>query len=317
VIERHGGAPGKPAVVYRFAGDQAVLAEYGPNELDLTLNFFALAVERVVAARAVEGVTEAAPGFRSLLVRYDPLAIPCEGVVAELHAAYAELPASTRMVVPSRCVSLPVAFDDSQTRAAVERYAQTIRGDAPNCETGSNVDYAVRYNGMANREELYATALGGEHWNAFTGFFPGLPFMFPLDPRHIVVTPKYNPTRTWTPEAAFALGGPCFTIYPVESPGGYQLLGRTLPIYDIEARNSAFAASPLLLRAGDRVRFRQVDESELLELWEDVRHDRYRYEIVETDFDVGAYLEWLPTVAGEAAEQRRQRERAAASTPIP
>jgi allophanate hydrolase subunit 1 len=214
-------------------------------------------------------------------------------------------------------VHLPLAFDDSQTRAAVERYAHSIRKDAPNCEGGSNVDYVVRYNGLESREALYEAALATEQWSAFIGFFPGLPFMFPLDPRDAIFVPKYNPTRTWTPEGALGIGGPCYAIYPVESAGGYQLIGRTLPVYDLQGRNAVFRQNPLLLRAGDRVRFHRVEEDELLRLFDDVHADRYEYRIEEGSFDVGAYLDWTRTVSEEADERRRQREEAAAATPVP
>ena len=142
--------------------------------------------------------------------------------------------------------------------------------------------------------------LASEQWSAFIGFFPGLPFMFPLDPRETVFVPKYNPTRTWTPEGAVGIGGPCFAIYPVESAGGYQLVGRTLPVYDLAARNAVFRENPLLLRPGDRVKFHRIEEDELLQLFEDVRADRYRYEIEDSPFDVGAFLDWLPTIREEA-----------------
>jgi urea carboxylase len=228
-----------------------------------------------------------------------------------------ELPAERDIEIPSRVVQLPVAFADSQTGQAVQRYIHSIRKDAPNTEGGNNIDYIVRYNGLSGREELYETVLATEQWTAFIGFFPGLPFMFPLDPRDAVFVPKYNPTRTWTPEGALGLGGPCFAIYPVESAGGYQLVGRTLPIYDLQGRNAAFSENPLLLRAGDRVTFHRVEEEELLELFEDVRADRYRYEIDQDVFDVGAYLDWLPQVRNEAEERHRRREDAAAVTPVP
>jgi allophanate hydrolase subunit 1 len=221
------------------------------------------------------------------------------------------------MAIPSRLVHLPVAFDDTQTRAAVERYINTIRKDAPNAEGGTNIDYMVRCNGLPDRESLYESVLATEHWTAFIGFFPGLPFMFPLDPRHAVVAPKYNPTRTWTPEGALGLGGPCWAIYPVESAGGYQLIGRTLPIYDLAARNAAFRESPLLLRAGDRIRFHRIEEDELLSLFEDVRADRYRYAIDHGTFDVGAFLRFTGEIRDETEDRRRVREEAAASTPVP
>ena len=132
-----------------------------------------------------------------------------------------------------------------------------------------------------------------------------------------MVAPKYNPTRTWTAEGALGVGGPCWAIYPVESAGGYQLVGRTLPIYDIAGRNEIFRENPLLLRAADRVAFRRVEEDGLLALWEDVRADRYRYQIEDGTFDVGAHLEWTATVEDEALERRRRREAAAASTLVP
>jgi allophanate hydrolase subunit 1 len=221
------------------------------------------------------------------------------------------------ITIPSRVVHLPIAFDDSETRAAVERYVHSIRSDAPNAEGGTNIDYVVRYNGLSDREELYETALATEHWTGFIGFFPGLPFMFPLDPRDAIFVPKYNPTRTWTPEGAVGIGGPCYAIYPVESAGGYQLIGRSLPIYDVRARNEVFRQNPLLLRAGDRVKFHRVSQDELLQQFDEVHADTYRYRIEDATFDVGAFLEWTATVADEADERRRRREEAAAATPVP
>jgi allophanate hydrolase subunit 1 len=307
----------KPRITYRYAGDRAVLVEYGEMEFDLTLNFFVLAVDAALAKDRPEGLVETAPGFRSILVTYDPLELAVADLVQHLHGVHDGIQSEHGIEIPSRLVHLPLAFDDSQTQQAVQRYINSIRKDAPNAEGGTNVDYIVRYNGLADREELYGTVLGTEQWSAFIGFFPGLPFMFPLDPRDACFVPKYNPTRTWTPEGALGIGGPCYAIYPVESAGGYQLVGRTLPIYDLQGRNEVFRQNPLLLRAGDRVKFERVEEGELLQLFEDVHADRYRYRIEDSPFDVGAYLDWLPTIAGEAEERRRKREQAAAATPVP
>ncbi len=317
VIGEHPAQGGKPRITYRLAGDRAVLVEYGDMEFDLALNFFVLAVDQALRADRPDGLIETAPGFRSILVTYEPLAIAQAELLDHLVGVHDGLRAEREIEIPSRVVHLPLAFDDSQTRAAVERYTHSIRRDAPNCEGGSNVDYVVRYNGLGSREELYEAVLATEQWSAFIGFFPGLPFMFPLDPRDAIFVPKYNPTRTWTPEGALGIGGPCFAIYPVESAGGYQLVGRTLPIYDLQGRNEVFRENPLLLRAGDRVRFHRVDEDELLRLFEDVHADRYRYRIEEGTFDVGAYLDWTETVRTEADERRRRREAAAAETPVP
>jgi urea carboxylase len=317
IIDRADAEGGKPGVTVRQAGDQALLVEYGEMTFDLTLSFFALAMDAALHSQPIEGMIETAPGFRSMLVSYDPLRLTNSAMADHLLGAYERLPAEREIEIPSRTVSLPLAFDDSQTRVAVERYVHSIRADAPNCEGGHNIDYIVRYNGLADREELYEHVLATEHWTAFIGFFPGLPFMFPIDPRHVVVAPKYNPTRTWTPEGAVGVGGPCFAIYPVASPGGYQLFGRSLPIYDLQRRNSAFHDDPLLLRPADRVTFYRVSEDELLSLWEDVHADRYVYDCGEdASFDVGAYLELSQRVRDEANEARRRREQAAAATPV-
>jgi allophanate hydrolase subunit 1 len=317
IIDRRDAAADKPKVTVRQAGDRALLVEYGEMEFDLTLNFFVLAMDTALREKPVDGLIETAPGFRSLMATYDPLKLPVGDLVDHLRAVYDDLPAQAGIEIPSRLIKLPIAFSDTQTRAAVQRYINSIRADAPNCEGGENIDYIVRYNGLADREELYEHTLATELWTGFIGFFPGLPFMFPIDPRHVLVAPKYNPTRTWTPEGAVGLGGPCFAIYPVESPGGYQLFGRSLPVYDLQARNSAFKEDPLLLRPGDRVRFHRIDEDELIGLFEDVRADRYVYEIEEQRFDVGAHLENVERLRAESEERTRRREEAAAATPVP
>jgi urea carboxylase len=317
VIAERPEEEGKPKTTYRYAGDRAVLVEYGDMEFDLALNFFVLAVDDALRHDRPDGLIETAPGFRSILVTYDPSRISAAKLLDHLQGVHEDLESERGIEIPSRLVHLPLAFDDSQTHAAVERYTHSIRKDAPNCDGGSNVDYVVRYNGLADREALYEAVLATEQWAAFIGFFPGLPFMFPLDPRDAIFVPKYNPTRTWTAEGALGIGGPCFAIYPVESAGGYQLIGRTLPVYDLQGRNAVFRKNPLLLRAGDRVRFHRVEEDELLRLFADVHADRYTYRVEDGAFDVGAYLDWTVTVSKEADERRCQREAAAAVTPVP
>jgi allophanate hydrolase subunit 1 len=300
-------------VTYRQAGDRALLVEYGSMELDLRLNFRVQAVDDALGADPPEGLVETGPGFRSILLSYQ--GVRPEALVDHLDQIHAELEEVAE--IPSRLVNLPIAFDDSESRRAVQRYLDTIRADAPNAEGGTNVDYVVRYNGFADREALYEAVLATEQWVGFIGFFPGLPFMFPLDPRETVFVPKYNPSRTWTAEGAVGLGGPCYSIYPVESAGGYQLLGRTLPVYDLAGRNEIFRDDPLLLRPGDRVRFHRVEEDELLALFEDARADRYRYDRQEGVFDVGEYVQWLTSVRDEAEAARARREAAAAETLVP
>lgn len=308
---------GRPKVTFRHAGDRFLLVEYGAMEFDLQLNFRVLTVNGVLRERGLEGIVDTGPGLRSNLIRYDPSRLPPDRLIAELERAEDEVPATGALEIPSRVIHLPIAFDDSQSREAVERYARSVRDDAPNARDGTNIDYIVEYNGLEDREALYAEVLATEWWNAFTGFFPGLPFMYPLDPRYALFAPKYNPTRTWTAQGAVGLGGPCVAIYPVESPGGYQLFGRTLAIYDLAGSNAAFRPDPILIKPGDRVQFHRVEEAELDATFADVRADRYEYRIEDDPFDVERWIAHCAAVRDEADAHRRRREAAAEGTPVP
>lgn len=290
VIAASGPAGGRPAVVYRQAGDRAVLVEYGEPELDLRMNFLVIRMLDSLTRTPPPGVVDAAPGLRSLLVRFDPARVHRTALVDRLQALHEQQPELTSLTLPSRRVVLPLAFDERATRQAVARYTTTIRRDAPNTRGDNNIDYIVAQNGLPDREAFYRTVLATEWWTALTGFAPGLPFLFPLYAPTTLAVPKYNPTRAWTPEGAVGMGGPCVAIYPVESSGSYQLFGRTLPIYDLLGRNRAFAHEPFLLRAGDRVRFVRVDEAELRELRRRAVADRYTYQVSDAPLAVADYV---------------------------
>jgi allophanate hydrolase subunit 1 len=307
----------RPTVTYRLAGDRFVLLEYGEPILDLELNFRVLGIDRLLRERALDGVVDTSPGLRSNLVRYDPARISADSLTAQLAELEEALPAGGDDELASRVIHLPIAFDDARTREAVRRYVASVRSDAPNTEHGTNVDYIAGYNGLVDNEALFEEILAAEWWNAFTGFFPGLPFMYPLDPRYALSAPKYNPTRTWTPEGAVGLGGPCVTIYPVESPGGYQLFGRTLPIYDLEARNAAFAGDPILIKPGDRVRFHRVEDDELEDAFAEAKAGRYGYRVEDDPLDVAAWRRHCASVRDEARARTRAREAAAAVALVP
>lgn len=277
-------------VTYRPAGDRYLLAEYGTAELDLRLNFFVVRALAGLTEDPPPGFVEAAPGFRSILIRFDPARTTRSALLGHLTALHERQPDIASLVVPSRRVCLPIAFDDSSTRRAVELYAATIRSDAPYTSGGNNIDYIVAQNGLPDREALYGKILGTEWWTAFTGFAPGLPFTFSLRAPTELSVPKYNPTRAWTPEGAVGMGGPCLAVFPVDSLGSYQLLGRTVPIFDVLGRNDVFGESPFLARAGDRLRFVRVEEEELAEIRRLVLENRYTYQVEDAPFAVADYL---------------------------
>ncbi|WP_169811704.1 5-oxoprolinase subunit B family protein [Nocardia sienata] len=320
------GAPARPAVQLRQAGDHQILVEYGEMEVDLRLNFRVHALRHALINDPVDGVLETAPGFRSMMVTFDPGRITRDRVLEELIARERSAPDLESLVLPSRTVTLPIAFDDEMTREAVKRYRITTRNDAPNVSDGDNIDYIVRYNGFAGREEFFVRFLATTWWNAFIGYFPGLPSLFSMDPLTQISAPKYNPARMWTAEGAVGIGGPCVVLYPVESPGSYQLFGRTLPLWNHDfAGNSTggagkpatVAAASNLFRVGDRVTFTRVSEKELLTLRLRVFEGTYDYQIEDDDFVVAEYLDEDARLAPEAAVIAAERKLAAGRVGVP
>src|SRR5437764_3757409 len=91
IVRQAAQEDGKPSVTYRFAGDRAVLIEYGEMVFDLALNFFVLAAGDALAAEPPAGLIETAPGFRSMLVSYDPLLISAGDLVEHLQGLHDEL----------------------------------------------------------------------------------------------------------------------------------------------------------------------------------------------------------------------------------
>ncbi|POX38560.1 urea amidolyase [Streptomyces sp. Ru73] len=318
IITRSELPEGRPTVTYRTAGDRYVLVEYGAEAtVDLCANFFVHEVARRIAASPIPGVRETAPGLRSLLVRFIPRQISQADLVAALEEVHHQVPPPASLTVPSRRIVLPIAFDDSTSREAVHRYQITIRPDAPNAINGNNIDYVTRYNGFTDRDDLYTTILNTEWWNAFTGFYPGLPSLLPLDPRCSISAPKYNPARAWTAEGAVGLGGPCIVIHPLETPGSYQLLGRTLPIADLVRSERSRSLDPVMFLYGDRIQFERVEEAELIELRRQVFEGAYEYRIELGQYSVSEHLAEVSRLSDEVTSCHAEPSSAERKVQIP
>jgi urea carboxylase len=124
----------------------------------------------------------------------------------------------------------------------------------------------------------------------------------PVDPRHRLVTTKYNPARTWTPENAVGIGGAYMCVYGMEGPGGYQFVGRTLQMWNRYRQTAEFRdGNPWLLRFFDQIRFFPVNEQELLKIREDFPLGRYRLKIEQTTFSLKRYNAFLRDNAASIA----------------
>ncbi|MBS1141741.1 MAG: Allophanate hydrolase subunit 2 [Proteobacteria bacterium] len=285
----------RPRVVYRQAGDAYLLVEYGPLVLDIELRFRVQALMNWLKANPQPGIVDLTPGIRSLQLHFDARRCDRAVLLAVLQQAEAALPAVDDMVVPSRTVWLPLSWDDPATKLAIEKYMQSVRKDAPWCP--SNIEFIQRINGLDSIEQVYATVFEASYLVLGLGdVYLGAPVATPVDPRHRLVTTKYNPARTWTPENAVGIGGAYMCVYGMEGPGGYQFVGRTVQMWNRwnhGARGTEQFAQPWLLRFFDQVRFTPVSEQELVRWRQDFLAGRASVRIEEGEFRLADYRRFL------------------------
>jgi urea carboxylase len=308
IVGRLPGRGDRPEVVYRRAGDKYLLVEYGPLVLDLELRLRVHALmTRLDTARPL-GVIELTPGIRSLQVHYDSRVLPLSALVEALMAAEDSLPSIEAMEIPTRIVRLPLSWDDAATQLAIDKYMQSVRADAPWCP--SNIEFIRRINGLDSIETVKRIVFEASYLVLGLGdVYLGAPVCTPIDPRHRLVTTKYNPARTWTPENAVGIGGAYLCVYGMEGPGGYQFVGRTCQMWNTYTVTPEFSQDkPWLLRFFDQIRFYPVSHAELQDFRRDFLHGRVRLDIRDSVFRLQDYRDYLRVNARSiaAAKVRQQ-----------
>jgi urea carboxylase len=301
VLGRAEATATRPAVTYRRSGDDNLLVEYGPMQLDLSLRMRVHALAEHLAAQRLPGVIDLTPGIRSLQIHADPAALPTAKLLDAVREAEEQLPPTDRLVVPSRTVHLPLSWDDPATREAIERYMAGVRDDAPWCPW--NIEFIRRVNGLDSVDDVYRTVFDAEYLVLGLGdVYLGAPVATPLDPRHRLVTTKYNPARTWTAENSVGIGGAYLCVYGMEGPGGYQFVGRTVQVWSSRARQQ-----PWLLRFFDRIKWYPVSAEELLDLRADMAAGRLPLRVEDGQFALADHQRFLADNAESiAAFQARQ-----------
>jgi len=212
------------------AGDLALSVELG-DDISVDVNTRVRALEFLIEQKAVAGVVETVPSYCALQVYYDPVVIGYDALCRALTPLVEQAAATT--MPPAREVELPCCYG----------------GDL-----GPDLDAAARRLALSV-DELVRLHVGAEYLVYFIGFTPGLPYMTGAPPQ--LTIPRLDTPRVKVPAGSIGIGGIQCCIYSVDSPGGFWLLGRTpLRLYD------PAAAEPILLKPGDRVRFRGVDRAE-------------------------------------------------------
>jgi urea carboxylase len=299
---------GRPAIAFRRQGDDHLLVEFQPNVLDLGLRLRVHALAAAIEASELGGVLELTEGIRALQVKLDPAALAPREAVAAIELLEAELPPTHDLAVPSRTVHLPLSWDDPATREAIRRYMSGVRADAPWCPW--NIEFIRRINGLDEVEEVRRIVFDAEYLVLGLGdVYLGAPVATPLDPRHRLVTTKYNPARTWTPENAVGIGGAYLCIYGMEGPGGYQFVGRTTQVWNRgpDGGGPFEPGTPWLLRSFDRIRWFPVEADELLEMREAMAAGRLDVRIEEGEFRRADHEAFLAREAASIAAFRERR----------
>jgi len=293
-------------LVARLSGDTHLLLEIGAPELDLVLRFRGHALMQALEAKQLDGVIDLTPGIRSLQVHYQPETLALEDLLEIVAGLWDAVCAAQDLKVPSRIVHLPLSWDDPACQLAIEKYMTTVRKDAPWCP--SNLEFIRRINDLPDLEAVFQTVFDASYLVMGLGdVYLGAPVATPLDPRHRLVTTKYNPARTWTAENSVGIGGAYMCIYGMEGPGGYQFVGRTLQMWNRYRAVEAFGGQPWLLRFFDQIRFYPVSAEELVRIRRDFPLGRYPLKIEHTELRLSDYQDFLAAEADSIDAFRRQQ----------
>lgn len=296
-------------LVARLSGDTHLLLEIGAPELDLVLRFRGHALMQALEAKQLHGVIDLTPGIRSLQVHYQPEQLTLAQLLDIVAGEWDAVCAAKDLQVPSRIVHLPLSWDDPACQLAIEKYMTTVRKDAPWCP--SNLEFIRRINDLPNLDEVQRTVFEASYLVMGLGdVYLGAPVATPLDPRHRLVTTKYNPARTWTAENSVGIGGAYMCVYGMEGPGGYQFVGRTLQMWNRYREVAAFDGKPWLLRFFDQIRFYPVSADELLRIRRDFPLGRYDLEIEHSTLNLADYQAFLNREAEGIAAFRSQQQAA-------
>ena len=221
-----------PGVTYRRAGDRFLLVEYGADDARPRAAP-PRPRARPVGRRAPRRGRRRRHRRRPLAARPGRRRPARPSTRPSTRCAPPRTSSATSATAPfaSRIVHLPLSWDDPATREAIERYMHGVRADAPWCPW--NIEFIRRINGLDDVDDVRRIV-----------FDASLPRARPrrrvprraggdaARPRHRLVTTKYNPARTWTPENAVGIGGAYLCIYGMEGPGGYQFVGRTVQVWN-------------------------------------------------------------------------------------
>lgn len=213
-----------------LAGDSAVSVEFG-EEIHPAVNAQVRALHLALADAKLPGIVETVPTYRSLMIHYDPALLPYDALCARLRSLLDRL--DRIPLPPSQVLEIPVLYGG---------------------EMGPDLEAVARHAGKSPQEVIRIHS-SADYLVYMLGFTPGFPYLGGMDPA--IAAPRLDTPRVKIPAGSVGIAGSQTGVYPLDSPGGWQLIGRTpVRMYDPDR------PEPILPRAGEYIRFRPIQREE-------------------------------------------------------
>lgn len=238
-------------VRYLISGDCAVCVEFG-NEISPEINRKIRAFKIAVEKEGIEGIIETVPTYRSLLVVYNPEVIRFKELTERFETIMGTM--DSIQIPPPTVIEIPVLYGG---------------------EMGPDIETVAAHNGKTV-EEVIEIHTSGEYLIYMLGFIAGFPYLGGMSKE--IATPRLKSPRVKIEGGSVGIAGEQTGVYPVASPGGWQLIGRTpLKLYDSDREK------PVLLEAGQYMKFCAVTEEEYRRIEKQVEDNTYCYVVYEKE----------------------------------
>lgn len=232
-------------VRYLVSGDSSVCVEFG-NEISPDINRKIRAFKIAMEKSGIPGIVETVPTYRSLLVHYKPEVIGYKAITEKFKSLMGTL--DNIEIPPPTVIEIPVLYGG---------------------EMGPDIENVASHNGKTV-EEVIKIHTSQEYLIYMIGFIAGFPYLGGMSKE--IATPRLKEPRVKIDGGSVGIAGEQTGIYPLDSPGGWQLIGRTpLKLYDAEREK------PVLLEAGQYIKFRSISQKEFDETAKAVEDGSYKY----------------------------------------
>ncbi|WP_243643733.1 5-oxoprolinase subunit PxpB [Tepidibacillus fermentans] len=229
-------------------GDKAITVKFG-DEISPEINGRVIAFAQYLSKQVVDGIIESVPTYTDVTIYYNPLILSYEEIKRRIQGWLNQK--MTYQIENQRLIYLPVLYGG---------------------EYGPDLDYVANYHGI-DREEVIRVHTSIDYRVYMLGFAPGFPYLGGLP--EILHTPRLEKPRVQIPAGSVGIAGKQTGVYPLSTPGGWQIIGHTpVPLFEKKEESN-----PILLRAGDLIRFVSIDLIQYEQIEEQIRKGIYQVQI--------------------------------------